>query len=87
MLAKAQQVNMNSYVGMNRTWDPCEDALTRYHGERSTGVFAHFLMDQRVDRVNSRHGFAKAPAPQQSVTGILPSHITSKFEGEQFKCK
>lgn len=82
MVANTQQVNMNSYIGINRTWNPREDAVTRYHGERTTGAFGHFLMDQRVDRVNSRHGFAKAPAPPNSVTGILPSHITSKFKGE-----
>lgn len=89
MVGNTQHVNMNSYIGINRTWDLCEDGVTRYHGERTTGVFGHFLMDQSVDRVNSRHGFAKAPARlQKSVTSILPSDVTSKFKGEkQFKCK
>ncbi|KAH6781876.1 P-loop containing nucleoside triphosphate hydrolases superfamily protein [Perilla frutescens var. hirtella] len=88
LVANMQKVNMNSYVGINRTWDPCKDVVTTHHGERTPGVFGRFRVDQGANKVNSQHGFPKAPArPRKTVAGMLPSHITSKFKGEQFKSK
>ncbi|XP_057791552.1 kinesin-like protein KIN-8B [Salvia miltiorrhiza] len=84
LVANTPQVNINSYVGINRRWDPCKDVATRHRGE----IFGHFVVDQVGNEVNSQHGFRKATlGPQKTVAGILPSHITSKFKGEQFKCK
>lgn len=87
-MANTPQVNMNSYVGINRTWDTCKDVATRYHREITPVSFGHFLVDQGAHEVNSQNGFRKAPArPRKTVAGMLPSHITSKFKGEQFNCK
>lgn len=44
LAANTQQVNMNSYIGMNRPWDPRKDVATTHHGERTPGVFGHFLV-------------------------------------------
>lgn len=88
LVANGQQGNMNSYAGINRTWDPSKDVVTTPHGERNPGVFGRFRGDQGANKVNSQHGYPKAPArPRQTVAGMLPSHITSKFKGEQYKCK
>lgn len=83
-MANRQQVNMNSYVGMNSTWDPCK-ALVTHHGGITQGIFGRLLVDQGANKVNSQHGSPETPTPpRQSIAHMLPSHVTSKFNGEQF---
>ncbi|KAI3462631.1 hypothetical protein Pfo_019294 [Paulownia fortunei] len=78
-VANRQEVNMNSYVGMSSTWDPCK--MVTHHGGISQGIFGCLPVDEGANKVNSQPGFPKAPTPQQqSVSRMLPMLLPSLRE-------
>lgn len=68
LAANTPQVNMNSYVGMNRPWDPRKDVATTHHGER-TPVFSDIFWWIKVRRTMLTLDNGK---PLQACFLILP---------------
>ncbi|KAK6128559.1 hypothetical protein DH2020_037703 [Rehmannia glutinosa] len=83
-VANRKEVNMNSYVGMSSTWDPCKGMATN-HGGINQGIFGRLPVEESSNKVNSQHSYTKSPIPARpSVPHMLPSHVNSKFKREKF---